>query len=401
MVKVDYGQLMLTEQLLRRQTEHSTAIGNYITANCDISGHLGNGLLNVLAPISTGVVYLGGQAAGVVGTLSGVAADATRATLDTYVDADEQAHERFAQLMSRLGTSTAPYVDPRDNPPTLGAAQSNAGAGYGDGSSNIFGKAAEIGESAADLVTGTVDSAGDRIGGWTGGGSAGVVERSDPSSYLVTPDLNENFAQDLRWSAGIILGGLDWIAEFFLGYSVLEEGVMKPFGGDWEYIKKASVAWSNTGQACMELSSNFSGLPEQTVSWEGQAGDEFRAAMAALAGAVLGLSYACDYVSGLVGQVGLVSTLACSAIGGILGFIANNLLALAVEAALPVVGWASMIVHAITIIPMVISGVRMIYQLIDAILDAIQDFLAGKEKVVQSVLALEDIVEYSVKRVLA
>lgn len=400
MVSVDYEQLMLTEQLLARQSAHAKAIGDYVGANCDISGHLGNGLLNVLAPMSTGVVYLGTQAAGVVATLTDAGGNSARASLDTYVAADKLAYERFAALMARLGNTTAPFADPRDAPPSLGAAQSNAGAGYGDGSSNIFGKAGEIGESAAELITGTLTSAQDRVGGWTGAGG-GVVERSDPSSYLVTPDLNENFAQDLRWSAGIILGGLDWIAEFFLGFSVLEETVFKPFGGDWEHIKKSSVAWSHAGQACMELSSNLSGLPEQTESWEGDAADAFRAAMAALAGAVLGLSYAADYVSGLVGQVGLVSTLACSAIGAILGFIANNLLALAVEAALPVAGWAAMVVHAITIIPMVISGIRMIYQLIDAILDAIASFIEGKEKVVQSVLALEDIVEYSVKRVLA
>jgi hypothetical protein len=280
--------------------------------------------------------------------------------------------------------------------PSLGSAESRAESDYGSGSDWIFGKAGDLGRSGRELVDGTLNTAGKRISGWTGG-SAGVVERSDPSSYLVAPDAGGNFVQDLRWSAGLILGGLDWVAEFFVGFSVLEEAIFKPFGGDWEAMEKASVAWSHSGRAFMEMGSNLSALPEQMSSWQGEAADAFRAAMAALSGAVVGVSYAFDYASGLVANVGLVSKMACTAIATIMGFIASNLMILAAEAAVPVIGWATAAAHVVVIVGYVVSAMKIIYTLIDAILDAIEDFIGAKEKLVQAIFVVEDIVEYSTK----
>jgi hypothetical protein len=392
-MQVAYDQLSLGQQLLARQGEHAGAVRSYIGANCSISSDMGY-LLVALAPLASLSVVLGQQAATAVGSLCTAGSAAAQASLTGYIEADNAAQQDFVAISSSVGGIGSSF-----SAPSLGGAESQAGGDYGSGSDWIFGKAEELGRGARELVDGTLDTAGDRLEGWTGG-SAGVSERSDPSSYLVTPDAGGNFVQDLRWSAGLILGGLDWVAEFFIGFSVLEEAIFKPFGGDWEAMNRASVAWSHSGRAFMEMSSNISALPEQMSSWQGEAADAFRAAMAALSGAVVGVSYAFDYVSGLVANVELVSKMACSAIAMIMGFIASNLMILAAEAAVPVIGWAAAAAHVVVIVGYVVSALKIIYTLIDAILAAIEDFIAAKEKLVQVIFVVEDIVEYSAKSAL-
>ena len=58
-----------------------------------------------------------------------------------------------------------------------------------------------------------------------------VSESVDASSYLVTPVASANVMQDLRWSAGLLLGSVDWVFEQLAGYSMLEELTSKAVRG--------------------------------------------------------------------------------------------------------------------------------------------------------------------------
>ncbi|WP_448630718.1 WXG100 family type VII secretion target [Cellulomonas soli] len=242
-----------------------------------------------------------------------------------------------------------------------------------------------------DAATGLV---GD-VRAW-GGQAAAVQETSDPRTYLVTPNLGTNEVQELRWSAGVVLGGLDWLAEQLLGFSILEEVVFKPFAGDFQDIKRASIAWSNTSQAFTAVAENFAGLTSSTMDgWKGEAGDAFRGAMVVASGAFVGVSQAALAVSGLAQNIAYVSQAACIGIGMLLKKMSEKLIRISIEAAVPVVGWAAAAVETTILIQDIISYVRLAYTIIEAIVDAIDSFLSGKTAVLQTLGVVEDLAEYA------
>lgn len=57
----------------------------------------------------------------------------------------------------------------------------------------------DIGKSGTGLVSSTVAGVRDRASSY--GSRGGVEERTDPTSYLVTPVTQENWVEDLRWKA--------------------------------------------------------------------------------------------------------------------------------------------------------------------------------------------------------
>lgn len=399
---VDYGQLAMAGELLHRQNTHTDRMRSYLNTECRLSsGDLGL-VLQVLHPATELVTDIAENALTGVGSIAQWAATTATTTLDTYVEADRVAYEAARALLSSLGGGMPPFADPRGALPGLGGAASSAD-GYGNSPSEwhplidgILTGTDTIG-SGVDLVTGTADTAIDRIS--TLGSRGGVVERTDPTSYLVTPQIDENFMEDLRWNAGVILGSLDWIAERIFHVSILKEYVFKPLGGDWQAIGSSADAWRHSGRALMEMSSNFSGLPGQVDTWRGNASLAFQAAMAALSAATVGLSYAFDFVGGLVDNVRTVAKLACSGIAAALQWISNKLLKIAAKAALPVVGWAMIAFEAVEDIQKVMFFLRMINTLITSILDAIADFIDAREKLVQAVFILEDLLTNAGTRV--
>ena len=70
---------------------------------------------------------------------------------------------------------------------------------------------------------------------------------------------------------------------------------------------------------------------------------------------------------------------------------------IAAEAAVPVIGWAAAAAHIVVVTGYVITAVKGVYALINLILDAIEAFIESKEKLIQAIFVLEDIVEYSAK----
>lgn len=417
-VEVSYPTLIHAQQVLARQEGHATAIQDYLLAEGGIHDDTGI-ILSFLAPPARAALEVGARVAGLTGQVGALAADQLGRTAQAYLDVDRSAHEEQAALASRLGASMAAWSNPADGIPDVGPAVGGAPAGFGEPPQWFTSKVAEdlvtgglrygsLGTSAA-TAQGVVDAlapsvrqltdsarglVGD-VGAW-GGDAAGVQETADPRSYLVTPDVGGNEFQELRWSAGAVLGGIDWVAEQLIGFSILEEVVFKPFAGDAKDIKRASMAWANTSQAFTAIAENFAGLTSSTTAgWKGDAGEAFRVAMAAGSAAFVGVGHAATTVSDLVQKIALVSQAACIGIGMLLKKISEKLIRLAAEAAVPVAGWIAAAGEAVILVQDVIAGVRLAYSIIEGVVDVIDGFIGGQQALLQTLGVVEDLAEYA------
>lgn len=400
---VDYTQLSMAAELLDRQRDHSEKLKQYLDAQCRLEASSFGFLLQMLHPVNGLVVDTGKYGATLIGDASRWAGQNTRASLNSYLDADREAYAEANALLRQLGTGASPFpVSPSDFP-RLGGAASSADADYGTSHSakqldfDYILTAADSASDGADLVSHTVATTVDRLSHLTGRG--GVVERSDPSSYLVAPETKtDNFVEELRWNAGLILGSIDWVLDQILGYSVLEEYVLKPFGGDWQAIGRASAAWGHGGQNLMETAGNFSGLPGQTSGWVGDAANAYQLVMAAMSAATVALSYAYDAVSGMVDLVVTAARLACAAVASAIGLIETIVLLIIPQLTIPVAGWITATVTAMTQIRQVLMIVKGINMAINALMDAINEFIAAREKIAQAAFMAEDLVNSVVTR---
>ncbi|KQO95842.1 hypothetical protein [Leifsonia sp. Leaf264] len=394
---VDYGQLSLVQQVVERQgAVHAAGMVRYVRAECEIAPFDLGLLLVALYPLNQVVVEVGAQVFTGLEALTDAVARTLTATMDEYADADRAAAEAVAALMQALGASAPPYRDPTANLPALGAAQGSAPSSYGEGEGNILSQAADEGGDLREYLEDRANRAGDRLSSITGSGS-GVVERVDVSSYLVPPVGATSEIEEMRWSCGVIIGGIDWVFEKIFGFSFIAEVIMKPFRGDWEAIDRASIAWGHLADANREMAGNFSGLVDGTRFWEGEAGDAYRNAMAALSAALLGLATACESASSMVGMVGTVSKLAAATIGFAINQISIKLLRIAAEAAIPVAGWIAAAAEIAVTVYQIVGILRMIYAVVDAIFDAIYDAVAAREALVDVALIVEDLVAYYVR----
>ena len=210
----------------------------------------------------------------------------------------------------------------------------------------------------------------------------------------MAPQAPDNPVSDLRWSAGALLGSIDWVAEQFVGFSILDRCVFHPFAGDWQGIFKASEAWHHAGDAAQGMTRNHAGLVASTPqTWQGLSGDSFRAAMTTIAGATYGLSAAYSYAGDLVKTLSTVTKLACAGIGQLLKMIADKLLKMAAEAATPVVGWAIGAVTVYSDVQDIIKWVRRVNTLIETISSAIQDFAEAKTSILTKAQLIEDLAQ--------
>ena len=334
---IKYDTLSLSQQVIERQEGHAHRLASYLPDHADIGDSTGL-LLSAFDPLSELAVTAGADAARVLGELEQAMAGAIGDTHVDVADQDGKVGDAFSKLIGRLGTGGADDHYPELGGPTLPAAGESAPDGYG-GVESFFWQKGEAAVEALDGGVSDVRGLIDQLGQW--GGTQKVTELVDASSFLVSPQAPDNPVSDLRWSAGALLGSIDWVAEKFIGFSILDRCVFHPFAGDWQGIFKASEAWNHAGDAAQGITRNHAGLVASTpATWQGLSGNSFRAAMTTIAGATYGLSAAFSYAGGLVKTLSTVCKLACSGIGALLKMIADKLLKMAAEAATPVIGWA-------------------------------------------------------------
>jgi uncharacterized protein YukE len=390
-IVIKFDTLSLSQQVLERQEGHAHRIASYLPAQADIGDSTGV-LLSIFDPLSKVAVQVGSDAASVLAELEQAMAGAVGDTQIDVADQDGRVGDAFTKLFGRLGTDGADDHYPElGNGPALPAAGQSAPGDYGDVESFFWQK----GEATAQALGGGVSDIKGLIDGLTPNGH--VTELADASSFLVTPQAPDNPVSDLRWSAGALLGSIDWVAEKFIGFSILDRCVFHPFAGDWQGIFKNSEAWHHAGDAAQAMTRNHAGLVASTpATWQGLSGDSFRLAMTTIAGATYGLSAAYSYAGDLVKTLSTVCKLACSGIGALLKMIADKLIKMAAEAATPVVGWIVGAVTAYDDIQDIIKWVRRVNTLIETIASAIQDFAEAKTSILTKYQIIEDLAQGAV-----
>ncbi|MCC2316657.1 hypothetical protein [Cellulomonas chengniuliangii] len=394
-VTLRYATLERSAQVLDRQRSHADAVGSYLRTHADIADSTG-ALLACLAPLSALAVELGAQIARGAGLACTAAADRVTQTSLAYAESDRSAHEVMSRLIVRQSGTATPWHDPRSDVLPVGDALESAPPGHGDAPAWFGAKSSAIGSTAGGLGGSTRDLVG-QVAGW--GAPTQVTEAVAAQSFLVAPQVAENVVQDLRWNAGVLLGSVDWVAEQLLGFSILGECVFKPLGGDWRAIGRAEAAWTHGGEAMFGVARNCAALASGSVDgWQGAAGDAFRGAMTAYAAAMAAAQVAFDRAADLVGTVGTVSKLACAGIGMGLKQISRLLVTLAAEAAVPVIGWASAAATIWWKVEQVAGIVRLVYNLLETIADAINDFVDAKAHLWDVASLVEDLTETVARR---
>lgn len=392
-MNVDFTQVGQASQVVRRQSEGMAAVAQYLPVHATIpAGDLGL-LLQVLHPLNTLIVGLGVQAAQGGQRLLATAADALDDTLEEYAQAERVGYDETAAVRRAFGAWVSPFEDPRTAAPPLGPATDGAPPGYGDGEPDLFSQAYGDGGDLARWVLEQPGRARDRVTELTTG-SPCVSERQDVTSYLVPPVAGTSEIEEMRWSAGAVLGSLDWVFEQFMGWSFLEDVIFKPFAGDWDAINRASIAWEHAGDAVFAVAENLAPLPEATRGWDGDASEMFRAAAAALSAAALALSRAAGTASGVVGTVGTVSRLAAVGMGMILRKLSEKLMRLAIEASVPVAGWVVAAAEAALLVNDIVASVKLAYTIVNLLYDAIADVVEAQGDLVDTAYLIEDLARY-------
>jgi uncharacterized protein YukE len=350
-------------------------------------------------------------------------AKAMALTIQDYLAAEEAIHDKVAAQSRKADVAVQPWANPLDSTSSLGAARGGATPYWGQslpsggefaaraGSSLVMADAglgpaavlpwvtsqspkiaATLAEAAADLED-TRREARDRLDR-LGQAELEVTEAQDPTTYLVAPSKITSELDNVRWSAGPLLGGVDWVFEQIFGYSLLEDVILRPIAGDWGEIGAASGAWENVDGAFVAVAKNLSGAAVAVASaWRGQGSAAFVASMGAGASAMTGVSYAAGYISSLVNAVAVAAKLGGVAIAKALDILVTVLIKLAVKLAVPVAGWAVALAEAYFDVKKVIGAVKIINTALNLIIDAISDALRAKAKVADVRMVVYDLGE--------
>jgi len=386
---IDFTQLALGQQVLERQSGHADAIGQHLEQYARLNaGELGL-ILQLFQPISDGIVDAGVKVTELSSKVFGMGTDRMAQTIAAYRSAEQTAYEAAAQVASSLGASLPPYA-PAATPP-LGGPQSSAPSRYGEPDGNLFNQAFWDGASSVEWATGTADQIDSRIGDGLSG-SRTVTEAVDVRSYLPRPQGEDPEIESIRWKAGPIFGGVDWVFEKLVGYSLLEE-VTKPFSGDWERMREAQFAWTHAGDAMSGIGQNTMALLPPMASWTGKGSEAFAAAAAVMSQAHTAATGPAGAVATAIKVLILLCKEAVGKILKILDRLAQKLLRIAAEAAVPIAGWAVALIESGIAVYDLIQDARWAYKWINMIYDLVSGMVGNIGSVVDNALRMADLYE--------
>ena len=393
-MQVDYHNLELARQVLDRQAnDHLPAMKDHLGTWARLETSDLGMIRQVFNPANDVLVDVGDTVLETVQKIYAQGANSLGEVINTYLDADKQAHELLQGLAATMGHHLPSYQDPRDNPPSLGAARDDAGPYYRAGNPNLFQRAYEDGYRAGDMVRNDIIEGAPERAGRMIGSSASVAEEDDVQSYLVTPTGSFSELENLRWSAGLILGSLDWVFEKLFGFSLLNEIVYKPFAGDWNRVQCASGVWKVAGDAMGAISKNTTGILPGLAEWTGKGSKAFTLAAAAMAyidNAIPGIAGTISTV--LKGFAYLVKTIS-KKIGAKLKKISYKLARIAAEAAVPVVGWAMAVFEMASTVQEIYDDFMWAYKWIGRIYSFISRIIAAKAAIIDAYRQAADVIE--------
>jgi len=162
----------------------------------------------------------------------------------------------------------------------------------------------------------------------------------DPRIALVPPvGPSEDFSDSLRWKAGPLLGGLDWLLEQLIHRSAIAM-LIEPIVGDWAGLERGAAAWRNAGEATVSVATNFTGMATGIDGcWAGAAADAFTSRADSIADSFTQYADGCRAMGDVTDALVDLCKATAEAIAGILGFIGDYLTRMLIEASIPVAGW--------------------------------------------------------------
>lgn len=394
-LSVEYADLSLAQQVLERQSsQHLANMRSFLKQWGDYSdGGEGAGLLMMaFNPVNQEVVRIGDEVLGLLEDAHGGAADHMGQTLESYANADQQIHAALASVTEMLGGSALPFNDPRSSLPTLGAAERHASSFYGGAEPNIAGRIAQGAMGLDQYMSDFPDRLTTRADKALSGNRS-ISESQDASSYLVTPEAPESEMKNLRWSAGVVIGGVDWFIEKLTGVSVLNDIIFKYTVGDWRVLDRAKTAWSEIGDALVAVGQNDSEILPALSEWTGKGSEAANAFITALAGATTALNGAASTVSGIIKNVSRVVKEAAKVIGKQLKHLQDKCLRMIAESSVPVAGWIVAAGEAVAAAQELYDTIKKIYRIINFILTAIENMAQAQAQIIEIRYTISNIAE--------
>lgn len=394
---VDFGQLELAGQVLERQRGHAEAIGQHLETYARLNaGELGL-ILQLFKPISDGIVDAGIKVTDLSAQVFGTGTDRMAETVSTYRNAEQSAYQAVAQVASTLGASMPPYAPTPT--PSLGSAQSSAPSRYGEPDGNVFNQAFWDGYSAAEWTSETAGDVTSRVQEGLSS-SRTVTEAVDVRSYLPVPQGDDPDIESIRWKAGPIFGGVDWVFEKLMGFSLIEE-ITKPFSGDWERMREAQFAWTHAGDAMSGIGQNAMALLPPMASWTGKGSEAFGAAAALISQAHTAAAGPAGTIATAIKVLIMLCKEAVGKILSKLNDLALKLLKIVAAGSVPVAGWIIAAAEAGVTIYQILEDVRWAYKWINRIYDLVSGMVTNIGNVVDNAMRMANLYEGLARGVMA
>ena len=207
--------------------------------------------------------------------------------------------------------------------------------------------------------------------------------------------------ENLRWSAGAIVGSVDWAIEQMTGVSLLNDVVFKYLAGDWRHINMASSAWGEIGDALVAVGQNDSEVLPALAEWTGKGSELANAFITALSLAATKLKGAAGALASALKAFAFVVKLAAKKIGGYIRDIVNRALRIIAEGSVPVAGWVIAAAEIALLVDKIIKLIRDIYKVINFIIDAIESLVRAKAQMVEVADTMSNLVEAAARGIAA
>ena len=402
-LSVDYADLSLAQQLLERQSsEHLANMRSFLKQWGDYSdGGEGAGLLMMaFNPVNQFIVEQGDNVLELLEDVHGGAADHMAQTIDAYVSADQKIHAALSAATQALGGSPLPFNDPRSSLPTLGAAEQSASKWYGGAEPNILRKITDGSQALGEYLSEVPDRATMRATKALSSNRS-ISEYQDASSYLVPPEAPEAEMSNLRWSAGVIIGGIDWLIEKLTGTSLLNDIIFKYTVGDWRVLDRASTAWNEIGDALFAVGQNDTEILPSLSEWTGKGSEVANIFITALAGGTSALKVAAKYTSEAIKIVSEIVKLVASGIASILRGIQRRCLLMLAMSTLPIAGWAYDALQATELAYYLYRKFKKIYNDFNKVYEAIETYAEAKDELVEIGYIISNLAEAIARGVVA
>lgn len=405
-LSVEYADLSLAQQVLERQGTHVQNMHSFL----DEWGHIVTGGVAPVAVYKTGygLLLMAFNGLNEIAVQAGLGvlkllenahtgtANHMGRTIDAYVSADEQIHAALSAATQALGGSVLPFNDPRSSLPTLGAAEQRASQWYGGADPNVFAQMGQDIDAFRNYVTGLSDRVVQR-GEKALSANRSISEAHDASSYLVTPEAPESEMENLRWKAGPVLGGVDWLIEKLTGVSVLNDIIFKYTVGDWRVIHRARTAWSEIGDALVAVGQNDSEILPALSEWTGRGSEAANVFIAALSWGTTSLEGAAGVMSTVLLGIQLLVKKAANEIGELLVDLQIACLELLGDAGVPVAGWVKAAFDIAKDAWKFIQMVMSIYDIINMVFDIMESLVEAKDKLIEVRFTIANLAEAAVR----